>query len=115
MERYLCEKGVPKERILREDKSVNTYQNMQFSKNVIEKNCGDVTDKRISFATTNYHIFRGYILAKKNGFYADGISAKTKMYFYPNAFLREFAGLLMDRKWNNLAVVIIIVLFFWLI
>ncbi|MBQ8912859.1 MAG: YdcF family protein [Lachnospiraceae bacterium] len=112
MERYLCEKGVPKERILLEDKSVNTYQNMQFSKNIIEKNCGDVTDKRISFATTNYHIFRGYILAKKNGFYADGISAKTKMYFYPNAFLREFAGLLMDRKWNNLAVVIIIVLFF---
>ncbi len=41
MERYLCEKGVPKERVLREDKSVNTYQNMQFSKNVIEKNCGD--------------------------------------------------------------------------
>ena len=84
---------------------------MQFSKNVIEKHYGPVEGKKISFATTNYHVFRGYILARKNGFYADGISAKTKTYFYPNAFLREFAGLLMDKKWLHLAVIVIIVLF----
>ena len=69
MERYLLTKGVPKDRILREDQSDNTYQNMQFSKHVIEKNYGAVEEKKISFATTNYHIFRGYTLAKKNGFY----------------------------------------------
>ena len=49
-------------------------------------------------ATTNYHVFRSYVLSKKHGLRSQGISAKTKWYFYPNAFLREFVGLLNDKK-----------------
>lgn len=110
MENYLLSQGVEQERILREDKSVNTFQNMQFSKEVIEQKLGAVDDKKIAFATTNYHVFRGYILSKKNGFEAQGISAKTKWYFFPNAFLREFIGLLYDQKLRHIAVILCIVL-----
>ncbi|MBR1483943.1 MAG: YdcF family protein [Ruminococcus sp.] len=108
MSRYLQSQGIPEERILKEDKSTNTFENMRFSKDVIEKDCGDITKKKVAFATTNYHILRGYILAEKNGFDAKGISAKTKMYFYPNAFLREFIGLLADQKWKHLATILLI-------
>ena len=108
MSRYLQSQDIPPERILKEDKSTNTFENMQFSRNVIEEDCGDITQKKIAFATTNYHILRGYILSKKNGYDAKGISAKTKMYFYPNAFLREFIGLLADQKWKHLAVILLI-------
>ena len=73
-------------------------QNMQFSKKAIEKHGGDIEHKKIAFATTNYHVFRGYILARKNGFEAKGISSKTKPYFYFNAFLREFIGVLWEKK-----------------
>lgn len=101
MERYLLSEGVPADRISREDRSVNTYQNMEFSKKVIDAHSAS-PDPRIAFATTNYHIFRGYILSKKLGFEAKGISAATKLYFFPNAFLREFIGLLADQKFKHL-------------
>ena len=112
MSRYLQSQEIPQEQILKEDKSTNTFENMQFSKKVIEESGGDISDKNVAFATTNYHILRGYILSKKNGFEAKGISAKTRMYFYPNAFLREFIGLLADQKWKHLAMIILIVAIF---
>ena len=112
MARYLLSLDIPSERILKEDKSINTFENMALSKKVIEENGGDIKEKKVAFATTNYHILRGYILSKKNGFDAKGISAKTKYYFYPNAFLREFIGLLVDQKWKHLIMVALICLLF---
>ena len=115
MENYLLSLGIPKDQIAREDKSVNTFENMKLSKKVIENHADDFENKKIAFSTTNYHVFRGYILAKKNGFEAKGLSAKTKLYFFPNAFLREFAGLLVDKKWKHLVFILIIICFFLLL
>lgn len=109
MKNYLLSIGIPQEQIILENKSENTMQNMQFSKKVIEEHGGEIKDRKIAFATTNYHVFRGYILARKNGFEAKGISAKTKSYFYFNAFLREFIGLLVDQKWNHIVYIMLIV------
>ena len=97
MRRTLAELGVPEDRIVKEDKSVNTYQNMAFSKKVIESDCGSESCN-IGFSTTNYHVFRGYTLAEKLGMKVKGLSAKTKLYFFPNAFIREFIGLLWEKK-----------------
>ena len=112
MRRYLTQQGAGEEQIAPEDKSTSTYENMRFSREVIESRCGDITQKKIAFATTNYHVFRGYILARKNGFEAQGISAKTKWYFFPNAFLREFVGLLADRKIMHITLFLLITAFF---
>ena len=71
---------------------------MEFSNNVIKNDCGDTEKVKIAFSTTNYHVFRGYTLAKKLNMKVRGLSAKTKYYFFPNAFLREFIGLLWDKK-----------------
>ena len=111
MENYLLSLGIPAEQIVREDKSVNTLENMKLSKAVIDKHAGNSDDCKIAFSTTNYHVFRGYVLAKKCGFKANGISAKTKNYFYPNAFLREFIGLLFDQKWKHIFFVSLIIIF----
>lgn len=110
MERYLLSQGVEQKYIKREDKSVNTFENMQFSKKVIEENTDDISREKIAFSTTNYHVFRGYILAAKNGFEAKGISAKTKWYFFPNAFIREFIGLLVDQMRRHISLIGLIVL-----
>ena len=99
MKRYLMEQGYPAGQIVMEDKSVNTDQNIKFSCDRIREDAGTLDGIKAGFATTNYHIFRGYVLSKKHGLNAQGISAKTKWYFYPNAFLREFVGLLFDKKW----------------
>ena len=114
MRRYLLEQGYPEEQIVTEDKSVNTSQNIQFSRDRIREDAGTLDNIRAGFATTNYHIFRGYILSRKHGLDAQGISAKTKWYFFPNAFLREFAGLLFDKKWFIAGVIAAILILFTL-
>ncbi len=118
MERYLLSQGVEPEYIKREDKSVNTFENMKLSKKVIEENTDDISAEKIAFSTTNYHVFRGYILAAKNGFEAKGISTKTKWYFFPNAFIREFIGLLVDQLWRHLsfigAMILLLIAIAWI-
>ena len=112
MKRYLTEQGVPKDNILKEDKSVNTYQNLTFSKKIIEADAGDLSKTGIAFSTTNYHVFRGYTLAKRLGMKVKGLSAKTKLYFFPNAFLREFVGLIVEQKIRHILFIILCIVFF---
>ena len=100
MKRYLTEQGYSENRIIKEDKSVNTDQNFKFSREKIIADAGSLDNVKIGFATTNYHVFRGYVLAKKHDLRVQGIASKTKWYFFPNAFLREFAGLVAERKWK---------------
>ena len=94
MKRYLISKGFSEEQILTEEESKNTRQNMQFSKQKIEKNHPDA---KAAFSTTNYHVFRIGMLARSVGFVADGMGSRTKWYFGPNAFVREFVGLMMSE------------------
>jgi len=94
--RYLLEQGIPASDILAETQSANTLQNMQFSKALIDE---QKPDAHVLFSTTNYHVFRSGILANDAGLRADGIASKTKWYFWPNAQIREFVGLLV-RSWK---------------
>ena len=95
MRRYLVSKGVDDQRILLEDQSTSTRENFSLSAKVIAANGG--ADRPVAFATTNYHVFRGYVYAHDAGLDAEGIAAPTRLYFWPNAFLREFVGLLVSR------------------
>ena len=99
---YLEGKGVAPERIVLEDRSTTTRENMAFSREVIEHHAGRSADElSIGFSTTNYHVFRGYVCAHQAGMAVEGVGSKTKYYFWPNAFLREFVGLLAAR-WKNI-------------
>ncbi|MEE0857753.1 MAG: YdcF family protein [Ruminococcus sp.] len=107
MKRYLLEQGVPEEQILMENKSVNTYQNLKFSREIIDSDSNG--ENLPAVATTNYHVFRSYVLAKKVGLKnMRGISAKTKWYFFPNAFLREFVGLVVEEKKKHILILTVL-------
>lgn len=95
MKRYLLERGIPEERIIEEDRSTDTLENMRFSK---EKIWAVDPGGKVAFATTNYHVFRGGLCARRVKMRAQGIGAKTKWYFWPNAAVREFVGLLTAHK-----------------
>ncbi len=93
---------VTRDRIVLEGRSTTTHENMAFSREVIEKHAGcDVANLRVGFSTTNYHVFRGYVCAHQAGMSVEGMGSKTKYYFWPNAFLREFVGLLANR-WKGI-------------
>lgn len=103
---YAEEKGIPKENILLETHSANTLENMRFSKQLILEKTP--SNYRGIFVSSNYHIFRASLDALAVNLNFNGLGSKTAFYFLPNAFLREFAAILVKNKKRHLLVVGII-------
>ena len=112
MGRYLRECGIPERAILQEEKSRNTYQNMEFSKKLIEERDGSADDKNVIFVTTNYHVFRSGVWAGLANLRAEGLGSDTKWWFWPNAFIRECVGLLANRIVPEVIILIVLVILF---
>ena len=104
---YLVEQGIDENDILVENKSTTTLENMMFSKKLIDEK---MPDAKVAFATTRYHLFRSGMYSNVAGLNAIGIGSKTKWYFWPNAFLREFVGVLRAKvKYHIITAVIIVI------
>ena len=95
MKNYLLERGIPERLIVEENRSTSTYENMKFSKQIIQRLDPNGS---VAFATTNYHVFRSGLFARRVKMRAVGMGAKTKWYFWPNAAVREFVGLLTNHR-----------------
>ena len=93
---YLLSRGIPASRILLEDSSSDTAENMLYSRKLID---AVSPDAHPAFFTTNYHVFRAGLKARQAGLdNADGMGAPTRWYFWPNAAVREFVGLLTEHR-----------------
>lgn len=110
--KYLSEHGAEPYEIIVEKKSRNTYENFLYSKELIhEKN----PNARICFATTNYHVYRSGLIAKRQGIDVEAVASKTKWYFWPNGLIREcVAMLVMEWKFHIISVLIIAMICFGL-
>ena len=109
MANYLLSCGVPEEAIRREDASRSTYENMSFSRRIID---AERENAAVAYATTNYHVFRSGVWARLAGLPAEGIGSRTKWWFWPNAFMRECVGLLKNRLLQEIILLAVMVLFF---
>ena len=107
MKKYLLGQGIKNKNILVEDKSINTYQNMKFSNKLIKEK---IDKPNIAFSTTNYHVYRAGIIANDQKIAVEGIGAKTRSYFWTNAFIREFIATLVSEKKSNIKTLIILTL-----
>lgn len=97
MQQYAIEKGIPPEHTLKEDRSVNTYENMLFSKQIMDSLKGSKYNS--IFTTNNFHLFRASLYAKQAGLKSQGIGSKTAFYYWPNAMIREYIAIVvMNRK-----------------
>lgn len=97
MKKYLIKQGIKEKNILIENKSRNTYENIKFSNEIINNK-----DANIIFSTTNYHVLRAGLIATEQGLKIEGIGSKTKIYFWLNAFIREFIGTLYTERKKHL-------------
>ena len=95
---YLVGKGIDKERIIMEDKSTDTSENIAFSSVFL-----DVENDHVGIVTNNFHVFRGVHLAKHQGIQnVCGIAAPSNVYFQLNNMVREFFGIIKDLVCGNL-------------
>lgn len=114
MAKYAIAHGWDPSLIRLEDRSTSTLENMVFSKKIIQE--AHLKRKaRVKFFTNNYHTFRASLFARMAGLPANGIGSKTRLYFLPNALIREFvAVLVMNKKrhvWTLGLVLVLVVLF----
>lgn len=97
MAQYLEERGIAAQRIVREDKSTNTAQNLSYSRKLVE---GEVS---LGVVTNRFHVFRSVRIARKSGFAeACGIAADVYAPSLPSDLLREFFGVLKDAAVGNM-------------
>lgn len=91
MYRYLTEKGIVPERLICEDKSSTTEENLQFSKEMLEKNgiSGDIT-----IVTSEFHAYRAAKMAERLGMSSYSTPSHTFFVYLPTYYVRELYGIL---------------------
>lgn len=108
MRQFAIKQEYPENLVIAEKESKTTYENMLFSKTIIEEK-GLAPNKGI-FCTSDYHVFRAAGYALNVGLKIDGIGANTKKYFVFNAFIREYIALLANHKKFHAACLVLITL-----
>lgn len=98
MAEYLVKRGVPETSIIIEPWSTSTMENFRFSRALLPPDLEEPI--KAVFVTSDFHVLRARILAKRNGFDAYAIPAPTPSVILINSYLREFfafmKSMLMD-------------------
>lgn len=90
MSGYLLQSGIKENKILKEDCSSSTRENLMFSKKLITDESSSV-----GIVTNDFHIYRSLFLARECGFQqVCGIPASTNRVLFMNYMVREFFAIL---------------------
>jgi uncharacterized SAM-binding protein YcdF (DUF218 family) len=87
MKRYLAARGIDPDRIIKEDMSTNSFENLTFAKEILEEYFPD--GFRAVLVTNDFHIFRTSLLASRIGIDAVRAGARTETIAIPPSYLRE--------------------------
>lgn len=112
MKKYIVENYESDLPIYLENQSTTTEENIQFAEKVVqEQDQRDLKKANVAIATSTYHLLRAGKLAQQLGIRAFGIGGKTKLYYIPTAFIREFIGYIVLKKRTNILIVSFLLLF----
>ena len=93
MYRALLKKGISEDRLLKENQSTTTKENITFSKQIIlEKQLST----EVMIITNDYHCYRAAYIAKQLGLQPKTYSAKTHWYLLPTFYLREICAIIFQ-------------------
>lgn len=88
MYQYLIEQGIAKERLILEDRSTSTYENLQFTKKLLPEVAG------VTIISSDFHLARARFLARQLGWESDVVAAKTPEIVKMKVLIRERLALL---------------------
>lgn len=93
MRRLLTERGIAQERILLEDRSVSTRENLLFSARLLkEKGLAP----RAAIVTSEFHSCRAHLIARSLGLEDGAVPAGSPWWLLPTFYVRELYGLLFQ-------------------
>jgi uncharacterized SAM-binding protein YcdF (DUF218 family) len=102
MAHYLIERGVPADRVLLEDQSTTTRENIRFSKELVfsHAKAGPVTGGgsggKPVIVTSDFHVLRTANICRRNRLRATVVGAASSARGIRRSILREYALLLGD-------------------
>lgn len=95
MYNYLVENGVPREKIIKEDRSTSTFENFEFIKEISEETVGK--NPKTLYITDDFHIYRAGLIAEKAGFENCGhIHSSAPIYTAVSNGLRELSAIMYE-------------------
>lgn len=98
MRDYLVEKGVSPSRIVVEQESTSTYENLVNASALIEKyNCHE----EIVIATDRFHQYRARLAAEELGMTSYCINSETRWYLSMQYWFREIVGICYIAAFGN--------------
>ena len=96
---YLSGHGISPDRIIREDQSRNTVENISYCKDLVEDPCA----RSVEVVTSDYHLFRSLSIARKAGFtHVCGLAAASPRRSLPNSLVRESLAIIKDFATGHL-------------
>lgn len=105
MKEYLLDAGISEDYIILEEKAMNTIQNLEFSSIEIHRFWSKEARPKVTIVTSDYHLPRTKLQARRLGFKVQYASAKTMSMLKWPAMFREFTALL----WYDRYVIAIVV------
>lgn len=89
MKNYLEKRSIQSERIIMEDRSTDTFENLNYSKKILDDmGAGD----EIVIITDSFHQLRASMIASKTGLKTSSVSSQTPLYLLPTYWVREWFG-----------------------
>lgn len=89
MKRYLVDNGIEEDRIILEDKSTSTFENLKFSLDLV-RDIESNENLKFLIVTNKYHIFRAKFIGKRLGIDPYGLPAKIPPSIITQAYIREY-------------------------
>ena len=98
IEKELSDLGISKDRILIENQSSSTWENMKYSYRLLNDK-----DVSVGIVTSNFHVYRSVLSAKSAGFKeVYGIAAPFSGVMIPHYMVREFMTFTVDVFLGNI-------------
>ncbi|WP_067904998.1 YdcF family protein [Nocardia vaccinii] len=94
MARYLTDRDVPPDCIVREKHSRSTAENIRNCVRELAVRGTPTERTRVTIVTSNFHVLRAAALTRRLGIDGQVVGARSAGYFVPAAFLREFFAVL---------------------
>jgi uncharacterized SAM-binding protein YcdF (DUF218 family) len=86
--RELIKLGISESRILMENRSTDTYENINYSRKLIPKNAQSGL-----VVTNTFHIYRAVSIASDQGLEVEGLPAKTPVQAVVKSYTREYLAI----------------------
>lgn len=101
MAAYLQERGLPARRIVKEELSTSTQENLAFSRPLLAA-AGVPADAPMHLVTSDFHTLRAGLIARRAGYTAvTTLGADTPLYLRYNIWLREYFAFLSSWALNE--------------